>query len=86
MKAVIKPQFVDQIPKAVKGLVGDMIKRKAEIGNEDEMMKILGNFPIFFTILIFGGSGKSFSFNAFPLLSIFGGSGKIYYLMEVELS
>ena len=44
LKTVIKPQYVDQIPKAVKGTVGDMIKRKAEIGNEDAMIDILGQF------------------------------------------
>ena len=43
LKTVIKPQYVDQIPKAVKGSVGEMIKRKAEIGNEQEMCRILGN-------------------------------------------
>lgn len=48
LKTVIKPQYVDQIPKAVKGTVGDMVKRKAEIGNEEEMMKILGNNLSFF--------------------------------------
>lgn len=42
LKTVIKPQYVDQIPKAVKGSVGEMIKRKAESGNEEEMVKILG--------------------------------------------
>ena len=43
LKTVIKPQYVDQIPKAVKGSVGEMIKRKAESGNEAEMIRILGN-------------------------------------------
>lgn len=42
LKTVIKPQYVDQIPKAIKGSVGEMIKRKAEIGNEEEMVQILG--------------------------------------------
>jgi ATP-binding cassette subfamily E protein 1 len=42
LKTVIKPQYVDQIPKAVKGTVGEMIKRKAETGNEDAMIDILG--------------------------------------------
>ncbi|KAI9559382.1 hypothetical protein GHT06_016171 [Daphnia sinensis] len=41
LKTVIKPQYVDQIPKAVKGSVGEMIKRKAESGNEAEMIRIL---------------------------------------------
>ena len=30
MKAIIKPQYVDHIPRAVKGKVGDIIKRKDE--------------------------------------------------------
>ena len=46
LKTVIKPQYVDQIPKAVKGTVGDMIKRKAEIGNEDDMISILGQSTV----------------------------------------
>jgi len=41
LKAVIKPQYVDQIPKAVKGKVGEMIKRKAEMGNGEEMIQVL---------------------------------------------
>jgi ATP-binding cassette subfamily E protein 1 len=51
LKTVIKPQYVDQIPKAVKGTVGDMIKRKAEIGNEDAMIDILGQLFNFLSFL-----------------------------------
>jgi len=51
LKTVIKPQYVDQIPKAVKGTVGDMIKRKAEIGNEDAMIDILGQSFNFLSFL-----------------------------------
>lgn len=47
LKTVIKPQYVDQIPKAVKGSVGEMIKRKAESGNEEQMIQILGNSRFF---------------------------------------
>lgn len=46
LKTVIKPQYVDQIPKAVKGSVGEMIKRKAESGNEEEMIQILGELEM----------------------------------------
>ena len=42
LKTVIKPQYVDQIPKAVKGTVADMLKKKSELGNEGDMIKILG--------------------------------------------
>jgi ATP-binding cassette subfamily E protein 1 len=31
MKATMKPQYVDHIPKAVKGLVGDILKQKDEV-------------------------------------------------------
>nr|QST14995.1 ABCE1 protein [Diaphanosoma celebensis] len=41
LKTVIKPQYVDQIPKAIKGTVTEMLKRKSELGNEEEMIKIL---------------------------------------------
>jgi len=41
LKTVIKPQYVDQIPKAVKGTVTDMLKKKSELGNEEDMIKIL---------------------------------------------
>lgn len=46
MKTVIKPQYVDLIPKAVKGTVGDMIRRKAEADNEKEMIDVLGTDKI----------------------------------------
>ena len=42
LKTVIKPQYVDLIPKAVKGTVGEMIRRKAESDNEKEMIDVLG--------------------------------------------
>jgi hypothetical protein len=47
LKTVIKPQYVDQIPKAVKGTVTDMLKKKSELGNEEDMIKILGIYVIY---------------------------------------
>eukprot|EP00923_Selenidium_pygospionis_P011682 GHVN01020074.1.p1 GENE.GHVN01020074.1~~GHVN01020074.1.p1 ORF type:complete len:613 (-),score=49.84 GHVN01020074.1:1471-3309(-) len=35
LKAIIKPQYVDHIPKQVEGLVGDVFKRKDEKGNSE---------------------------------------------------
>lgn len=44
MKALIKPQYVDQIPKAVKGTVGQLLDRKDERNNQPEICKMLGRF------------------------------------------
>ncbi|MCL4142918.1 UNVERIFIED_CONTAM: hypothetical protein GTU68_059449 [Idotea baltica] len=41
LKAVIKPQYVDQIPKAVKGSVSDILKKKHEKNNLIEMCQVL---------------------------------------------
>lgn len=41
LKAIIKPQYVDQIPKAVKGSVKDLLNKKSDIGNLDEMLTVL---------------------------------------------
>eukprot|EP00698_Gefionella_okellyi_P004272 TRINITY_DN13961_c0_g1_i1.p1 TRINITY_DN13961_c0_g1~~TRINITY_DN13961_c0_g1_i1.p1 ORF type:complete len:604 (-),score=165.39 TRINITY_DN13961_c0_g1_i1:66-1877(-) len=41
LKAIIKPQYVDQIPKAVKGIVGDIVKSKDETGNLERLLKEL---------------------------------------------
>eukprot|EP01135_Chromosphaera_perkinsii_P010040 Nk52_evm75s1992 gene=Nk52_evmTU75s1992 len=41
LKAVMKPQYVDHIPRAVKGNVKDMIKKKADKGNLEEVMELL---------------------------------------------
>lgn len=41
IKAIIKPQYVDAIPRAVKGKVGDIIKRKDERGVVLDMSKQL---------------------------------------------
>lgn len=42
LKALIKPQYVDQIPKAVKGIVKDLLERKNEMKNQDEIANMLG--------------------------------------------
>lgn len=48
IKALIKPQYVDQIPKAVKGTVGQLLKKKNERDNLLEICQLLGNSIIFF--------------------------------------
>jgi ATP-binding cassette subfamily E protein 1 len=48
LKAVVKPQYVDQIPRAVKGpvqQVQQLISARAALGNEQEIMDVLGVFP-----------------------------------------
>jgi len=45
LKAVVKPQYVDQIPKAVKGpdrTVESLLKARNQMGNMDEIMDVLG--------------------------------------------
>ncbi len=42
LKAMIKPQYVDSIPKAVKGKVGDLLNSKSEKGNLQEIIDVLG--------------------------------------------
>lgn len=45
LKAVVKPQYVDQIPRAVKGPVKnvkDLIKGRAQMDNMEHIMKVLG--------------------------------------------
>lgn len=42
LKAIIKPQYVDHLPKAVQGKVGDLLEAKAEKENRLEMIDILG--------------------------------------------
>jgi ATP-binding cassette subfamily E protein 1 len=36
LKAIIKPQYVDQIPKAVKGTVGELLSKRCEVDNMEE--------------------------------------------------
>jgi hypothetical protein len=42
LKAIIKPQYVDNIPKAVKGIVGDLIRKKNEREVLDDISVELG--------------------------------------------
>jgi ATP-binding cassette subfamily E protein 1 len=51
LKAVVKPQYVDQIPRAVKGpiqQVEQLISARAALDNLDEIMDVLGTFPVLF--------------------------------------
>jgi len=41
LKALIKPQYVDQIPKAVKGFVKEMLDKKAEMENTEQILDSL---------------------------------------------
>lgn len=41
LKAIIKPQYVDNLPKAVKGKVEDILNAKAERGNREDMISLL---------------------------------------------
>ena len=41
LKAVIKPQYVDQIPKAVKGTVQVLLDKKDELKRQDEVCQVL---------------------------------------------
>lgn len=41
IKAIIKPQYVDNIPKAVKGTVAEILAKKDEKKNVDEMNEVL---------------------------------------------
>jgi ATP-binding cassette subfamily E protein 1 len=41
LKAIIKPQYVDHLPKAVQGKVGELLESKCERNNKDEMIDIL---------------------------------------------
>ncbi|KAK5986959.1 ATP-binding cassette sub-family E member 1 [Trichostrongylus colubriformis] len=39
LKAVVKPQYVDQIPRAAKGTVESLLSRKADRGNREQVQK-----------------------------------------------
>ncbi|XGW13341.1 hypothetical protein V3C99_000015 [Haemonchus contortus] len=39
LKAVVKPQYVDQIPRAAKGSVESLLSRKADRGNREQVQK-----------------------------------------------
>ena len=52
LKAVIKPQYVDQIPKAVKGsdrTVEKLVKGRSQMDNYDDIIDSMGLFIDFFT-------------------------------------
>jgi ATP-binding cassette subfamily E protein 1 len=44
LKAIIKPQYVDMIPRAIKGpqTVGHNIEARSEMGNLEHIMDVLG--------------------------------------------
>jgi ATP-binding cassette, sub-family E, member 1 len=45
LKAIIKPQYVDMIPKAIKGpnkTVGHNVEARSEMGNMKHIMEVLG--------------------------------------------
>jgi ATP-binding cassette subfamily E protein 1 len=39
--ALIKPQYVDHIPKAVKGAVGECLEKRDERGKTEELIELL---------------------------------------------
>mmetsp|Transcript_19519 Transcript_19519/g.45328 ORF Transcript_19519/g.45328 Transcript_19519/m.45328 type:complete len:659 (+) Transcript_19519:47-2023(+) len=41
MKAIIKPQYVDHIPRAIKGIVGEILTEKNENVNKDYLVEVL---------------------------------------------
>jgi len=41
LKAVIKPQYVDEIPKAIKGKVGDLLKARSQMDNLEQAIEVL---------------------------------------------
>lgn len=46
LKAVVKPQYVDQIPKAVKGpdrTVESLLKARNQMDNMEDIMDVLGS-------------------------------------------
>lgn len=51
LKALIKPQYVDQIPKAVKGTVQQLLDRKDEKDNQNEICELLGILILFFCLI-----------------------------------
>lgn len=52
LKALIKPQYVDQIPKAVKGTVRQLLDKKSEMDNQDIICKMLGNSFALITLIV----------------------------------
>ena len=50
LKAIIKPQYVDHIPRAVKGTVVDLLTGKSELSNKDQVIDSLGGYMKFHRI------------------------------------
>ena len=49
LKAVVKPQYVDQIPKAIKGTnktVGHLLESRTQMDNREEITEVLGELQI----------------------------------------
>lgn len=44
LKALIKPQYVDQIPKAIKGTVRQLLDKKNELENMGVICDMLGEY------------------------------------------
>lgn len=50
LKAVVKPQYVDQIPRAVKGTqrtVEKLLKSRAQMDNYEEIVDVMGQSETF---------------------------------------
>ena len=47
LKAIIKPQYVDQIPKAIKGTVDELLTKRCEVDNLEEIMREFGKIRFF---------------------------------------
>lgn len=53
LKAVVKPQYVDQIPRAVRGPVKgvkDLIKARTQLDNLEHIMDILGEYFLYYSV------------------------------------
>ncbi len=49
LKAIVKPQYVDQLPRAIKGAVKTvkpLIEAKSDLGNMTHIMDVLGKFRV----------------------------------------
>lgn len=55
LKALIKPQYVDQIPKAVRGTVRQLLEKKNEKDNVAEICEMLGELHIWLFLMIILG-------------------------------
>lgn len=56
LKAVVKPQYVDQIPRAVKGPVkevGALLEARAQMDNMEHVMDVLGMYSFISRIALF---------------------------------